>query len=79
MLNLKKISDTKHPGNLGHYEEMKPKIGIKGKDTQLKSPENIFNKIIEEKFSSLKKEIVSHTTKSKQNNKLTKPENSLSR
>jgi hypothetical protein len=33
-------------------------IGIEeNKDSQLKGPENVFNKIIEENFSNLKKEI----------------------
>ena len=34
-------------------------IGIEeNKDSQLKGPENVFNKIIEENFSNLKKEMV---------------------
>ena len=32
-------------------------IGIKGKETQLKSAENMFNKIIEENFPNLKKDM----------------------
>jgi hypothetical protein len=49
-----KIPNTKHPGNLGHYESITPKKyrNLKGKNT-----ENILNKIIEEKCPSLKKEM----------------------
>jgi hypothetical protein len=32
-------------------------IGIEGEDSQLKGPEIIFNKIIEENFCNLKKEM----------------------
>ena len=53
-LKSKKIPNTKHPGNLGHYESITPKKyrNLKGKNT-----ENILNKIIEENFPSLKKEM----------------------
>lgn len=57
MLNLKKkIPDTKHPGNLGHYEKTKPIIIIieEGEETKLKGPEN---KIMVEKFPNLRKDI----------------------
>jgi hypothetical protein len=37
------------------------RIGIKGKDSQLERPENIFNKITEENFPNLKKEMPINT------------------
>jgi hypothetical protein len=46
----KKVSDTRHPGNLGHYKKTKYKNNRntkKKKNSQLKSPENIFNKTTE--------------------------------
>jgi hypothetical protein len=43
---------------LRHYEKTKPKKnGNRRRSFQSKSPENIFNKIIEENVSNLKKEI----------------------
>ena len=36
-------------------------IGIEGKESQLKNPENICNKIIEENFPNLKGEMPIHT------------------
>jgi hypothetical protein len=51
-------------------------IGIhENEDYQLKRPVNIFNKIIEENFPNLKKEIDAHEhTRSLQNSKKTGPE-----
>jgi len=49
--NIQEIQDTMRRSNLR-------KIGIEeSEDFQLKSPVNIFNKIIEENFSNLKKEM----------------------
>ena len=50
---------TKLSGNLGHNKKTKPKnIGMEeGEELQLKGPENIFNKIIEENFPNLKNDI----------------------
>ena len=50
--NSLKTTNTKHPGSLGQYEMPNLwRIGIEeGEATQLNGPENIFNKIIEEKF-----------------------------
>jgi hypothetical protein len=44
---------------LGHNEKTKPKNNKiwESKDSQLKGPENIFNKITEENFPDLKKEL----------------------
>jgi hypothetical protein len=53
MENLK-VHDTKHPGNLRHSEKVKPK---NNRNKRLKGPENIFKKIIEEKFPNLKKKM----------------------
>ena len=60
MLNLKerKKSVTRHPGNLGHYEKTNKQtnlriIGTEGEETWVKGTENIFSKIIEEKFPNL--------------------------
>jgi hypothetical protein len=46
MQNAKNSPNPKYPGNPGHSE-----------DSQLKGPVNIFNKIIEENFPNLKKEM----------------------
>jgi hypothetical protein len=51
-----------HPGNPGHNDKTKPKdnriIGIaENEDSQFKGPVIIFNKIIEENFLNLKKEM----------------------
>ena len=48
--NIQKIWDTMKRPNLKI-------IGIEEEDSQLKGPEKIFNKIIEEKFPNLKKEM----------------------
>ena len=50
----KKTPNPKHPGNLGYNEK---KIKMENKDSQLKEPENVFNKIIEENLPNLKKEM----------------------
>jgi hypothetical protein len=51
--------NPKHPGNAGH--NLRPNLRIieidKKEDFQLKGPVNIFNKIIEENFTNLKKEM----------------------
>jgi hypothetical protein len=56
----KKFPTEKHAGNLDTMK--RPNLIILGTedngDSQLKGPENIFNKIIEENFSILKKEMV---------------------
>jgi hypothetical protein len=51
--------NSKHPGNPGHNEKTKPRIIDihENKDFQLKWSVNIFNKIIEENFRNLKKEM----------------------
>ena len=50
--NLQEIQETMKRPNLKI-------IGIeKGEESQLKGPENIFNKIIEENFPNLKEEMV---------------------
>jgi hypothetical protein len=56
---LQKDPNSKHPGNPGHNEKTKPQIiGIDENESfQLKGLTNIFNKIIEENFPNLKKEI----------------------
>jgi len=52
MINLQKNPDTKHPENLEHYENTNLRmIGIEREEIQLKCPENVFNKFIEDKFS----------------------------
>ena len=56
MSNIK--TNTKHLGNLGHYENTKPKnIRNRRRSSQLKGPENTFNKLIEENTPNLKKEM----------------------
>ena len=58
---MQKDPNSKHPGNPGHNEKTKPTdkiIGVdENEDFQLKGPENIFNKIIEENFPNLKKDM----------------------
>jgi hypothetical protein len=64
MLNLKKKKNrflgTKFPGNLGHYENTKPIYNrCRGsRRNQVKGRENISNKIIEEHFPKLEKEVL---------------------
>ena len=54
----KKLLTQKHPGNARHNGKTKLKIIDidENEDVQLKGSVNIFNKIIEENFSNLKKE-----------------------
>ena len=56
---MQKDPNSKHPGNPGHNEKTKLlTIGVDdNEDFQLKGPANIFNKIIEENFPDLKKEM----------------------
>jgi hypothetical protein len=58
---MQKDSNSKHPGNPGQNEKTKltdNRIGgDENEDFQLKGPANIFNKIIEENFPNLKKEM----------------------
>ena len=58
VLKERKKSVTRHPGNLGHYEKTNKQtnlriIGTEGEETWVKGTENIYNKIIEEKFPNL--------------------------
>ena len=47
-----------YPGNLGHYEETYEQWGwMKEEETQVKSAENIFNKIKEEKFPKMREKV----------------------
>jgi hypothetical protein len=56
---MQKDPNSKHSGNLGHNE--KPSIGIidvnKKEDFKFQGPVNNLNKIIEENFPNLNKEI----------------------
>jgi hypothetical protein len=54
-----KTPNPKHPGNSGHNVRRNLRItGIEeNEDSQLKGPENVFNKIIDENFQTLKKEM----------------------
>ena len=56
---MQKDPNPKHPGNPGHSEKTKPKDNRyrENEDFQIKGPVNIFNKIIEENFQNLKKEM----------------------
>ena len=56
---MQKSPNPKYPGNLGHNEKTKPKDTSieESEDSQLKGPVNLFNKIIEENFPNLKKEV----------------------
>ena len=56
---MQKASNPKHRGNPGHMRRPNLRIiGIdKSKDLQLKGPANIFNKIMEENFPNLKREM----------------------
>jgi hypothetical protein len=56
---VQKAPNLKHPGNPGHNEKMKPKENRykRAKDSHLKGLVNIFNKIVEENFPNLKKEM----------------------
>jgi hypothetical protein len=48
-------SNSKHPGNPGHNEKIKPKDNKYRREWRF--PVNIFNKIMEENFPNLKKEM----------------------
>ena len=56
---MQKAPNAKHPGNPEHMR--RPNLRIIGteesEESQLKGPTKIFNKIIEEKFPNLKKEM----------------------
>ena len=56
---MQKACNPKHPGNPGHNEKTKPRIiGIdESEDLKLKGPANIFNKIMEENFPNLNREM----------------------
>jgi hypothetical protein len=56
---MQKAPNPNHPKNSGHNKKTKPKDnGIEeSEDSQLKGPVDILNKIIEENFSNLKKEM----------------------
>ena len=56
---MQKSPNPKYPGNPGHNEKTNLRIiGIdENEDFQLKGSVNIFNKIIEENFPKLKKEM----------------------
>jgi hypothetical protein len=56
---MQKDPNPKHPGNLGHNEKTNLRIISieESEDSHLKGPVNIFNKIIEENFLNLKKEM----------------------
>jgi hypothetical protein len=56
---MQKAANPKHPGNLRHKEKTKAKDNRYRRERrcQLKGTVNIFNKIIEENFSNLKKEM----------------------
>ena len=57
---IQQILITKHSRNLGHNKK-KPNLRIigieEGEELQIKGPENIFNKIIEENFPNIKNDI----------------------
>ena len=56
---MQKAPNPKHPGNPGHNEKTKPKDDRddESEDSLLKRPINIFNTIIEENFTILRKEM----------------------
>jgi hypothetical protein len=60
---MQKAPNSKLPGNPGQNEKTKPKDNRCRKElsSQLKGPVNIFNKIIEENFPNLKKEMPMNT------------------
>ena len=58
---MQKAPHPKYPGNPGQNEKTKP-IGVEeSEDFQLKGAVNIFNKIIEENFPNLEKEMPMNT------------------
>ena len=55
---MQKDPNPKHPGNPGHNKTKSRIIGLEeSEDSQLKGSVNIFNKIIEENFPNLNKEM----------------------
>jgi hypothetical protein len=56
---MQNAPNPKYPENVGHNEKTKTKAKSieESKDSQLKESVNIFNKIIEENFPNLKKEM----------------------
>jgi hypothetical protein len=56
---MQKEPNSKHPGNPGHNEKNNLRIISidENEDFQLKGPVNIFNKIIQENFPNLKREM----------------------
>lgn len=57
MLNLKSLPDMKHPGNLDTMKRPNPRIIRIEEDSHLKVPGHTFNKIIEDNFPNLRKEM----------------------
>ena len=57
---MQKDSNAKHPGNPGYIEMTHLQIigADENEDFQLKGPANIFNKILEENFPNLYKEML---------------------
>ena len=51
------ILNTKHPGNLGHHKKAKPKNDRDRRRITAQKPRKFFNKIVEENFSNLQKDI----------------------
>jgi hypothetical protein len=68
---MQKAPNPKHPESPDTRRRPNLRIiGIEeGKDSQLKGPVNIFNKIIEENFPNLKKKDAHKHTRSLQNSK----------
>jgi hypothetical protein len=56
-VKYKKTPDTKHPGNLEHYEKTKPKNNKNKRRIPAQNPRKYFQKIIKEKFPTLKKKM----------------------
>jgi len=56
---MEKATGPKHTGNPELNEKIKPRIiGLEeSEESQLKGPVNLFNKIVEENFPNLKKEM----------------------
>jgi hypothetical protein len=58
---MQKDPNSKHPGNPGYNEKTKTTENDENEDFQLKGVANIFNKIIEENFPTLKKDMPMNT------------------
>ena len=57
---MQKACMPEHPGNTGYNEKIKAKdyrYRLEYKDLKLKGPANIFNKIMEDNFPNLKREM----------------------